>query len=497
MNSSRKIVNGVVWTMLLNIVNGVYGFISVPILIAHFGKDNYGLIGLAMSVNVYLRLMDMGMNSTNVRFFSSWITKGNYDDVNKLFHTNLSFYGLIGLLNALILILISFFTSTIFHLNPDQDIVLKHLFYILSISAFISWFTSCFDQLLRGNEYVGWTQKFSILPKILQLLILALTVILNFSIELYYMLTTFSLFLIIPFLYNKIKKTCPYIHFKIGWDIKILKEILPYSINIFFLSIFQFSANHLRPIILGMRGSIESVADYRVLNGIIGIVVMFGGAFTGVILPSATKAISKGDIKAENKIAYTGTKYISILLCFYAFGIISVSQELLTLYVGKDFIYLVPWLILWLVITTLAHNQAISSLILGGKDIRPITQNSILSSIACLAACWYLVPIYGVGGTVIGYGIYYLFQLSFFYIYYWPKKMGINSWVIFYKSYFPYLIIGFVSSSVYLIDFNFQSTWSMFFIKGTSFFILYSLIVLITLNSDDKKFILNFIRRKK
>ena len=66
MGSSNKIARGVFWTTLLNIVNGVYGFISVPVLIAYFGKADYGLIGLAMSVNVYLRLMDLGFNSTNV-----------------------------------------------------------------------------------------------------------------------------------------------------------------------------------------------------------------------------------------------------------------------------------------------------------------------------------------------------------------------------------------------------------------------------------------------
>lgn len=494
MNSSKKIVNGVVWTMLINLINGIYGFISVPILITHFGKSNYGLIGLAMSVNVYLRLMDMGMNSTNVRFFSNWITKKDFVNVNKLFHTNLSFYGLIGLLNAFILIIISCFTNEIFHLNAGQDTILKHLFYILAISAFISWFTSCFDQLLRGNEYVGWTQRYSIIPKILQILILFITVYLDFSIEIYYILTTFSMFVIIPFLYKKIKKVCPYIQFKIGWDKPILKEILPYSINIFLLSIFQFSANHLRPIVLGIRGNIESVADYRVLNGIIGIVMMFGGAFTGIILPSATKVISKGDTNAENKIAYSGTKYISILLCFYAFGIVSISKELLLLYVGEGFLYLVPWLTTWLIITTLAHNQAISSLILGGKDIRSITYSSICAAILCLIVCWYTVPKFEVGGTIIGYGVYYIFQLSFFYIYYWPKRMNLNSWIIFKKSYFPYVLLGLLSSSVIFLNISILNIWISLLIKGALFFIIYLTTVYLTLNKEDKNFIFGLLK---
>ena len=55
MGSRKKIVNGVFWTYVLNIVNAVYGFVAIPILINYYGKAEYGLIGLAMSVNVYLR----------------------------------------------------------------------------------------------------------------------------------------------------------------------------------------------------------------------------------------------------------------------------------------------------------------------------------------------------------------------------------------------------------------------------------------------------------
>lgn len=105
---------------MANIVNGIYGFISVPLLIAYFGKSNYGLIGLALSVNVYLNLMDLGLNSTNVRFFSNWLAKGEKDNVNKLFGTSMSFYGVVGLLNAIIMFVVGLFAQQIFHLEKNK-----------------------------------------------------------------------------------------------------------------------------------------------------------------------------------------------------------------------------------------------------------------------------------------------------------------------------------------------------------------------------------------
>lgn len=500
MGSSGKIVKGVFWTTLLNIVNGIYGFISVPILIAYFGKSDYGLIGLAMSVNVYLRLMDLGFNSTNVRFFSNWLAKKELYKVQKLFQTSLAFYGSIGLLNALILIGISCFSSQLFHLQGEQNLILKHLFYILAISAFISWFTSCFDQLIKAHEYVGWTQKITLLPKLLQIGILGITVWCRLTLEWYYALTAFSMFLVIPFAVHKIKEIAPYVSFTPFLDKSIFKTILPYCLNIFSFGLFSFSINYLRPVFLGMQGNIESVADYRILNGVITVVLMLGGAFMGVILPSASKVVALGDKEAQDRIAYDGTKYITITLCFCCFGMMSVSKEMLQLYVGSDYLYLGIWLDLWLLTTLTAHNQAISSLILSGSDIRAITYSTIAASIIGLLVCWISIPYLEVGGTVIGYGIYGMMQILFYYLYYWPKKMHINSGRVFRYSFFPSVAVGIVA--MLLARFGLKqifwtdNDWVNFLMEGFVFTILYiGMVYAFVLNTKDKGFFFKLIRK--
>ena len=473
MGSSKSIAIGVAWTTIVNVVNGVYGFISVPILIAYFGKSDYGLIGLAMSVNVYLRLMDLGFSSTNVRYFSNWLAKKDYANVNGLFRTSLSFYGTLGFLNAIILLIISFFSNSIFNVSPEQDVVVKHLFYILSISAFISWYTSCFDQLVKANELVGWTQKMTLLPKLLQIVILVLTVTIGFSIEWYYALTTFSMFFILPFMVRKIKQLCPYVSFIPSFDKKIFKEVLPYSLNIFSFGLFQFSVVNLRPVFLGIESTPDSITDYRILDGIVRIVMMLGGAFMGVFLPSASKVVAMNNQVAQDQIAYQGTKFISIAICFCCFGMMSVSSEILMVYVGKDYLYLTFWLDLWLLATLATHNQTISSLILAGSDIRAITYSSISASIIGLLLTWFLIPIYDVGATVIGYFVYCLIQILFYYLYYWPKKMKLNSMQIFFESFLPFVIVGGVLSWLLCYTVLGLGLWQRLIFKGISFIITY------------------------
>lgn len=495
MGSGEKIVKGVFWTTLLNVINAVYGFIAVPILINYFGKAEYGLIGLAMSINVYMRLMDMGFSSTNVRFFSTWLTEKNYDKVLKAFQTSLSFYGLIGLLNGIILLMISCYSDSLFNVSPEQDLILKNLFYILAFSAFCSWFSSCFDQLVRATENVAWIQRLQILPKVLQVIVLFSTVYFHFSIELYYLLTSLATISIMPFLIGKIKSQTPFVNFVPKLDKVVLKEMLPYSLNIFSFSLFQFSFYNLRPVFLGMQGTIESVTDFRIMNGIIGVVHMLGGAFVPVLLPSTSKIIAQQDKKAYYKVAYDGTKYVSILLCFFTFGMMSVGSEVLALYVGKDFLYLMPWFNMWLICNLVTHNQAISSLILAGSDIRAISYSSVIASIMGLVVTWISIPHYQVGGTVIGFAVYGMVQMSFYYFYYWPKVMKINSWKVLYYSFGPYLLLGFVLYKLSFLYPKIDSLWIGFFVHGGLFVMLYLLSTSFTLKRNDWEFFFKVFKK--
>lgn len=495
MGSSKKIVSGVIWSTIVNVVNAVYGFIAVPILINHFGKAEYGLIGLAMSVNVYMNLMDMGFNSTNVRFFSTWLAQNKHERLLKGFQTSLSFYSVIGLINAVVLLVVACFSNAIFNVTTAQDTILKHLFYILAVSAFCQWFSSCFDQIIKATENVAWIQKRTLVTKILMIVALVSTVLFDFSIEVYFILTCLAQLAIVPMSIGMIKKQIPYISFMPKWDKQSLREMLPYCMNIFSFSLFQFSFYNLRPVFLGIQGSVESVADYRILNGIIGIVTMLGGAFIGILLPSTAKVVANHDKASYYRVAYDGTRYISILLCFCCFGMMSVGPEVLTLYVGKSYLYLIPWFNLWLLCTLGTHNQAISSLILAGDDIRAISYSSIVASVAGLILSWILIPQYQIGGVCIAFAVYCVIQLLFYYCYYWPIKMKINSLTVLFKCFLPFALLGAI---IYICLDNLVLSLTPlygFLLKGTIFSVLYILVSLCIINKHDKHFILGILRK--
>ena len=494
MSSGKKIVSGVIWTMLFNIVNALYGFISVPILISYFGKMEYGLIGLALSINVYLRLMDMGFDSTNVRFFSAWIAEKKNEKVRKAFQTSIGFYGFIGLTNALVLFILAFFSNSIFNVTSDQDIVLKHLILILCFTTLLHWLISSLEQLVKATENVAYVQRLHLLSKILLIIVLFITVYNHLSIEVYFILSCLTTIAVVPFCISKIRKEIQNISFIPRIDWTIFKEMLPYSLNILSFSFFQFSFYNLRPFLLGIEGTVESVADYRILNGIIGVITMMSGAFLGTLLPSTSRIVAEHDKDSFYRLAYSGTSFVSIVVCYFCFVLMTTGPSLISIYVGKDYLYLIPWLNLWLLCTLGNHNQAISSLILAESDIRAISYSSIVASVIGLLVTWFTIPNYLVGGTVLGFVAYMLVQMVFYYCYYWTRCMGINSVRVLSKCFLPFLLIGVVCYWILSYVPSLEKDWIDLILKGMAFTVMYVSLAWLLLTDSDRYLLRKIIK---
>ena len=496
MASSKKIFSGVTWSIAMNMVNALYGFFMIPILINYFGKAEYGIIGLAQSVNAYMQIMDMGLNSTNVRFFSSWLAKGDNDKVKKLFSTCTAFYGFVGIVNAAILAILLVFSSSIFNLNAEQDVVLKSLLGVLMVAAIVNWTTSCFNQIIQATENVAWTQKRLLITKLLMALVLVATVVFRFNIITFFILTTVCNWIILPWVIRKIREVAPMVNFNIKFDRDTFKDILPYTLNVFSFTIFSFSFQNLRPIFLGIQGTPESVTDFKVIMGIYGIIMSISTVFLNSLLPSASKAIARKDGNAYQLIAYRGTKFIMLFMGFCVFGMMSCSRELLLLYVGEQYLYLLPWLNILLLTLLSNHILGISSLILGGSNIKPLSRMTAFTSVVSLVVAWCMIPYFEVGGAVIATVVYTMLQLLFYYIYYWPRIMGIDSIQILLKTFLPVII----SSSIIYLGVvaipDLGNLWISILVKCVLFALIYIAFVFFFLDKHDKNYLLGLMTQR-
>ena len=500
MSKSKVIFSGVAWTVIQNVINILYGIVSVPFLINYFGKEEYGLIGLALSVNIYIQLLDMGMTNSNVRFFSEYLAKGEKDNVQKLFSLTHLFYTVIGLLNALILFGLSFCVDGLFKVTLEQAITLRNLLWILALNATFSWISVCFDQFLRANEMIDWIKKRLTFLKVMQFAILWATIWLHLSIEVYFFGYIFMATVILPLTIIKAKKLMPDLKLNWKFDRVIFHSIFPYALSIFSFSIFHYIAFNFRPLFLGNMSGPGAVAEYNVMNTIAMVVTVISGSFMQVLLPIVTKMTVRQERESIQRMMFSGTKYVAILLSVIVFLLIINIDDLFKLYVGEEYVSLSKWMILWLLTLLLSHRNVMTSLVFTEKRIKSV---AIMGAVAmCLAlACYFIfIPIYGVGGVVIGFAAHELTHTLFYYFYFLPRKFKINTWEVFAKGVLPvWLVLGIVCILVnYAFNAVTLSTLMMVIIKTLCCGIVYLILVwLVLFSKGDRDFVLGLVTKKK
>ena len=401
MGKGKVIISGVAWTVVNNIVSILYGIISVPFLINYFGKEQYGLIGIALSVNVYVHLLDMGMTNSNVRFFSEFIAKKEKDNIQKLFNLTHLFYLILGLLNSIILFGLSFYVQDLFKVTPDQALILRNLLWILAINATFSWLSTCFDQFIRANELIDWIKKRSTILKLMQFVVLLATIIFKQTIEFYFFGYVFLATIILPLTVLKTKRITPNLYINFGYDKKVFRTVFPYALSIFSFSIFQFIAFNSRPLILGNISGPGSVAEFSIMNTVASVVTVISGSFMQVLLPIVTKMAVKADHKNIISIVQNGTKYVNIILSLLIFLLIVCLNEIITLYVGEEYLSLVPWLILWLLTLLLSHRNVMTTLVFTERRLKPIAYMGAVAMLLAINCLYGIRSTYGVGGVVM------------------------------------------------------------------------------------------------
>ena len=496
MGKAKTIFSGMAWTSIQNAANMLYGFLAVPFLIGHYGKEEYGLIGLAISINAYVTLIDMGMTNSNVRFFSEYLARDDMERVQRLFNLTHLFYLIIGIINTVVLLVVSLFVGNLFKVTPDQAITLRNLIWILAINATFSWISVCFDQLLRANDLIDWIKRRATFLKLMLFVVLFCAISFDWPIEWYFFGMTFMGTLILPWTIVKAKRVLPELKHAFGFDKELFHTVFPYAISVFSFSIFNFLVVSSRPIFLGNMIGPGAVAEFNVISGIASVVTVFTHSILTVLLPVLTKMKVQSDHAGIQTIVMQGTKYITIFISGMVFAISLSAPELLTLYVGEEFRALSPWLILWLLVLLLNHRNVMTALVLTERKLTSVTIMAASAMVAAFAGYFFLTPIIGVGGVVVGWAIHEIIHTLFYYSYFLPKRFNIGTRSVFFLSVLPsWLVFGLIAIGIYYAFMGIEQLWSALLIKSAVFGVLFLLLTwFAVLNKNDKVLLMSIVK---
>lgn len=444
--AAKRIFSGTVWGILAKILDAAAKFVTIPLLVGYYGKADYGLIALAFSLNAYLRLMDLGMNVGSVRFLAIWENAKDWTSISRASRSSVMFYGAIGLINSLIFIWMGNYGQALFNLSAEQIPIYRVMMYILAASTILNWLSNVIIQLLSAKDELGYVNRVNVISSILNFVVALIAINLQWSLPVYFVFYTLSTLIPIPFNIYKLRVFPISLKNLLGpkWDGKIFKEILGYSSAIFLMGLFQLTANELRPILLARYASgIDVLTDYRVIQTIAMLVISFGTVFLQVLLPAASKVYAEKNQEKMEKMVFEATRFISMFLTAVVFVLVLNSDTILLLYMGEEYLHLTIWLNIWLFTVLLnMHNTPVASLVLSSGKTRFLIYSSAVACIVSLPITVILAPSYDVGAAVMGYFVYMMIQIGFFYVYYIPKVLNLNSKRIFFGAFIPAILCG-------------------------------------------------------
>lgn len=421
--------NSFLWSTIQKILNAIVGFLTVPLLLSYFGKEQYGIISIATACNAYMHLLDLGMNNGAVRHFSQWLSLGKKDLVYRVARTNLTFYTIISLINISVLVGIALFGESFFSTTHEQFLQLRSCLFIIALFNIFSWGTTSFNQLLVSAKEIAFTAKLLCVQTLLKIVLIGCVFWFNFTLTTYFFfLTALTASLIIPYAY-KCKKDELIDHIRPAAYWSDFKVVLTFSLALFALSLFQMSATQTRPIILSIfspQGPSVN-AEFRIIEVIPQFIITIGGTFSGIFLPKTSEMVARNEQSELSKFAYKWTILTTIVANCLCFPFMLGAKEVLSAYVGAEYQYLSIWLILWICSTLCQiHSTPTNSMILAYGKTKIMVYVSGIACVISMVINAILAPHIGVGSAVIGYCVYIIITLLCYYGFYYKRTLHIS-----------------------------------------------------------------------
>lgn len=470
-------VSSFFWSTFQKILNAVIGFISVPLLLGYYGKVEYGILGIATACNGYMHLLDLGMDIGAVKFYSQWRTEGKNDLISHVARTNITFYGIIAIINILGLVALAVWGEDLFAVDHEQFLLLRSCLLIIAAFSLFSWGATTFNQLLIADKQMAFTMQVLSVIATLKAVLIVVVFLIGLSLKQYFFLLTGIVALtIVPYAlrckkYNLINSLKPAFYWK---DFRI---VILFSLSIFALSLFQMTATQSRPIILSIfaENGADAVADFRIIEVVPQLIITIGGVFSGIFLPKASEIVSKGDHDAQKKFAYKWTILTTIIANCLCFPFMLGSGEIITAYVGTGFEHLPIWLVIWTICVLLQiHSTPANSLILAHGKTKILVYVSAIACIISMIINAVLAPIYGVGSSVIGYSVYIVITLFCYYGFYYKYLLKISRFKIVSSFLTPslcatvaYIIVAFIFHGVEMEFINLRLSQILTFVLKT------------------------------
>jgi len=485
------------------ILRNAVGIFLTPFVVRMLGKEDFGLYSLIGSYIAYLTVLDLGLNTTVVRYIAQYRTEKDKKSEENFAANILIVYFFLTLIIASLGIIMYFNTDYLFleALNTSELEKANTMILILICNIMITIPSKAFEGICVGYEKFEFVKSIAIIKYLSRsILVVAILTIGYDSLGLVVLDTLLNVFFIGITIYYVffVLKIFPKFHsFKLGF----LKEIFGYSIWVFlFALVFQFKWST-GQVVLGANTDTVTVAIFAVGITLGMYFNAFGNVINGLLLPKVVKSVYDGiNPKEELKKMIEVSRLTLLVLSFILLAFILFGKDFIFLWLGKDFEE--AWLVglLFMIAHTISITQGYIHKILEAKKILKFKSLSFLvfGSFGIIVGSIFSQT-EGITGMIYGI-IIFEFLLQIFLNVYYQKVLKIPILHFLKSTFLSYVI---TLCFLFLIIYNLKKyflveSWFSFLIQATSYSILFGVTVYyFVFSMKEKQLIKSLISFKK
>lgn len=493
--------SGIILSYISLWINILTGILYTPIMLRMLGQHEYGIYELVNSIVAYLNLLNLGLTSSYIKFYTKEKINGTNDDISKV---NGMFMQMFLVISAIALILGILMITNIQFIGEkytEQDFQLaRFLMFFMLINMVISFPNALFVAFMSAKEEFVYQRLIIVICNIAMPLI---------NIPLLYngggskgiivvtsILTLVRFILNVFFCLSKLNMKFIFKDYKSG----LFKELMSFTFFIFLSDVVDQLNQNIDKFLLGRLIGAVSVAIYSVGFSLKLYFTTLSWVIPEVFIPKVNRLVEENDNKGVNTVFVNTGRMSNFVLMPVILGFIIFGKKFVCLWAGNNYSESYYVAVILIISGYIPAIQSIGVNIqnaLNKHQIRSIVYFVI--AIANVILSIRLIPKYGAVGTSIGTLIAVLLGSGIFMNMYYHKKIGLDMfefWKEIVKMYPAALVSFFVG---YILERYLKLvTWGNLCIELCIFVIFYVVFMWkFALKTEEKDTFINILKKVK
>ena len=379
------------------------GFISVPILVDAIGADGYGIVLLALSVMGYFGILNAGVPAGTVKFVAEYEAKGDYETVNKIIASSITFFLGAGALVASGVAVFALLGGVrLFQIEESQIAAARHVLLIAAGIALFEWPLGTLSQVLDGLQRYPENRLAMGMASVLNKGGAIIAALMGASIEVVFLCMSVGILVAAPMQYRVIRKALPTFRLRLGdFELGTLRMIFGYSFWMLLNKISTLLVYQTDRVILGIFLPVSSLTIYHVITMPFTYIRDFSSMYNSAITPAVSSSEAQQGRKGLDVFLYTMSRYSNAFVAPLAIVGAILSGPFIGLWMGPEFVEY-AWIAQMACLFQLwwQANSTMGRVFYGSGKVKRITVLAVVLAIINVPLGIWWVQTIGIAGVV-------------------------------------------------------------------------------------------------